>query len=60
MQIRRSGTQRSSKGPTEYFTGSVRIDPLYEAPAPARGTSASGTFEPGARTAWHTHPHGQK
>lgn len=59
MQIRRSGTQRSSKGPTEYFTGSVRIDPLYEAPAPARVTSASVTFEPGARTAWHTHPLGQ-
>jgi quercetin dioxygenase-like cupin family protein len=59
MQIRRSGTQPSGKGPTEYFTGNVRIDPLFEAPTPARVSSVSVTFEPGARTAWHTHPLGQ-
>jgi quercetin dioxygenase-like cupin family protein len=59
MQIRRSGSQPSTKGPTVYFSGEVRIDPLFEAPAPARVTSVSVTFEPGARTAWHTHPLGQ-
>jgi quercetin dioxygenase-like cupin family protein len=59
MEITRNGSQPSRKGPTEYFTGSVRIDPLFQAPEPARVTSASVTFEPGARTAWHTHPLGQ-
>ena len=59
MDIKRSGSQPSSKGSAEYFTGSVRIDPLFQAPAPARVVGASVTFEPGARTAWHTHPLGQ-
>ena len=59
MEIKRSGSQPSGKGPAEYFTGTVRIDPLFEAPAPARVFGASVTFEPGARTAWHTHPLGQ-
>jgi len=59
MEIKRSGSQSSSKGPAEYFTGTVRIDPLLQAPAPARLFGASVTFEPGARTAWHTHPLGQ-
>jgi len=59
MKIKRSGTQPSGKGPADYFTGAVRIDPLHEAPEPARVRSASVTFEPGARTAWHTHPLGQ-
>jgi len=59
MEIKRSGTQPSGKGPEEYFTGSVRVDPLFNAPAPARVFGASVTFEPGARTAWHTHPLGQ-
>ena len=59
MDIKRSGSQPSGKGPAEYFTGSVRIDPLFEAPDPARVVAASVTFEPGARTAWHTHPLGQ-
>jgi quercetin dioxygenase-like cupin family protein len=59
MEIKRNGTQPSGKGPAEYFTGNVRVDPLFEAPAPARGFGASVTFEPGARTAWHTHPLGQ-
>ncbi len=59
MEIKRNGTQPSGQGPAEYFTGTVRIDPLFEAPAPARGRAASVTFEPGARTAWHTHPLGQ-
>jgi quercetin dioxygenase-like cupin family protein len=59
MEIKRSGSQSSSKGPAEYFTGTVRIDPLFEAPEPARVRGASVTFEPGARTAWHTHPLGQ-
>ena len=59
MEIKQSGSQPSSKGPTEYFTGTVRIDPLLQAPAPARLFGASVTFEPGARTAWHTHPLGQ-
>ena len=59
MQIKRIGSQPSGKGVAENFTGSVRIDPLHEAPAPARVRSASVTFEPGARTAWHTHPLGQ-
>src|SRR4051812_11590251 len=59
MDIKRSGTQPSGKGPDEYFTGTVRIDPLFQAPDPARVAGASVTFEPGARTAWHTHPLGQ-
>jgi len=59
MEIKRSGSQPSGKGPVEYFTGSVRVDPLFEAPAPARVRGALVTFEPGARTAWHTHPLGQ-
>ena len=59
MDIKRSGSQPSGKGPAEYFTGAVRIDPLFEVPSPARAVGASVTFEPGARTAWHTHPLGQ-
>jgi quercetin dioxygenase-like cupin family protein len=59
MEIKRIGSQPSSKGPAEWFTGMVRVDPLFEAPAPARVRGASVTFEPGARTAWHTHPLGQ-
>ena len=59
MQITRSGLQPSGKGPAEYFTGVVRVDPLFQAPNPARVSGASVTFEPGARTAWHTHPLGQ-
>jgi len=59
MEIKRSGSQPSGKGPAEYFTGAVRVDPLFQAPEPARVTGASVTFEPGARTAWHTHPLGQ-
>jgi len=59
MQIKRSGTQPSQKGPEAWFTGTVRIDPLHTAPEPARAAMASVTFEPGARTAWHTHPLGQ-
>ena len=59
MEIKRSGSQPSSKGSADYFTGTVRIDPLFNAPAPARVLGASVTFEPGARTAWHTHPLGQ-
>ena len=59
MEIKRSGSQPSAKGPAEWFTGTVRIDPLLDAPSPARANGASVTFEPGARTAWHTHPLGQ-
>jgi len=59
MDIRRIGSQASGKGPAEWFTGMVRIDPLIQPNAPARVTAASVTFEPGARTAWHTHPLGQ-
>lgn len=59
MEIKRSGSQPSAKGPAEYFSGIVRVDPLFQPPAPARGFGASVTFEPGARTAWHTHPLGQ-
>jgi quercetin dioxygenase-like cupin family protein len=59
MEIKRVGSQPSGKGPAEYFTGTVRIDPLVQAPAPARVAAAAVTFEPGARTAWHTHPLGQ-
>lgn len=59
MEIKRSGSQPSGKGPAEYFTGTVRIDPLFQANDPARALGVSVTFEPGARTAWHTHPLGQ-
>lgn len=59
MQIKRSGTQASIVGPPEYFSGTVRIDPLFQPVAPARAAGASVTFEPGTRTAWHTHPLGQ-
>lgn len=56
MEIRRSGSQPSANGPAEYFTGNVRIEPLIEAPDPARVRAALVTFEPGAHSAWHTHP----
>lgn len=59
MDIRRSGSQPSRKGSAEWFTGAVRIDPLFQPSDPARAGAASVTFEPGARTAWHTHPLGQ-
>src|SRR5439155_737032 len=59
MEIKRSGSQSSTKGPADWFTGTVRLDPLFEPPEPARVRGASVTFEPGARTAWHTHPLGQ-
>ena len=59
MEIKRVGTTPSGKGPADWFTGNVRIDPLVQAAAPARVVAASVTFEPGARTAWHTHPLGQ-
>jgi quercetin dioxygenase-like cupin family protein len=59
MEIRRAGSQPSGKGPADWFTGSVRIDPLLGPPEPARVAGALVTFEPGARTAWHTHPLGQ-
>jgi quercetin dioxygenase-like cupin family protein len=59
LDIKRSGAQPSGRGPAEYFTGTVRVDPLFQAADPARAVAASVTFEPGARTAWHTHPLGQ-
>jgi quercetin dioxygenase-like cupin family protein len=59
MEIKRAGSQPSSKGPADWFTGTVRIDPLFAAAAPARAAANAVTFEPGARTAWHTHPLGQ-
>jgi quercetin dioxygenase-like cupin family protein len=59
MQIKRSGSQASNKGPSDWFTGTVRIDPLFPAAHPARAAGNSVTFEAGARTAWHTHPLGQ-
>jgi quercetin dioxygenase-like cupin family protein len=59
MEIKRSGSQPSDKGSAEYFTGNVRIDPMFNAPDPAHVNIASVTFEPGARTAWHSHPLGQ-
>ena len=59
MEIKRAGTQASAKGPSEWFTGTVRIDPLFQAPDPVLVQGASVTFEPRARTAWHTHPLGQ-
>jgi quercetin dioxygenase-like cupin family protein len=59
MDIKRIGSQDSLTGPKDYFTGTSRIDPLFDAPDPARVSGASVTFEPGARTVWHTHPYGQ-
>jgi len=59
MEIKRSDTQQSTKGSSEWFTGNVRIDPLFQAREPSRALGARVTFEPGARTAWHTHPLGQ-
>ena len=59
MNIMRAGSQPSAKGPAEWFTGTVRIDPLYPVTPPARAAGNAVTFEPGARTAWHTHPLGQ-
>jgi quercetin dioxygenase-like cupin family protein len=59
MKIKRVGSEPSTKGPADHFTGTVRIDPLFKAPDPARSAGSSVTFEPGARTAWHTHPLGQ-
>lgn len=59
MEIKRAGTQASIKGPADWFTGAVRIDPLFDATAPRRASGGSVTFEPGARSAWHTHPLGQ-
>jgi len=59
MEIKRAGSQPSAKGPSEWFTGVVRIDPLFQTPDPALVSGASVTFEPAARTAWHTHPLGQ-
>ena len=59
MDVKRAGTQPSGKGPADWFTGTVRIDPLFSGKAPARVAGAAVTFEPWARTAWHTHPLGQ-
>ncbi len=59
MEVKRAGTQPYAKGQSDWFTGTVRIDPLFQAPDPARVQGASVNFEPGARTAWHTHPLGQ-
>jgi quercetin dioxygenase-like cupin family protein len=59
MEIKSNGSRPSGKGPADWFTGTVRVDPLFEAPDPARVRGATVTFEPGARTAWHTHPLGQ-
>ncbi len=59
MQIKRNGSQAAAKGPAENFTGNVRIEPLFQSPGPAQFAGALVTFEPGARTAWHTHPCGQ-
>ena len=59
MDIKRNGSRPSNKAPVEHFTGDVRVDPLFDAPAPARALGAYVTFEPGARTAWHTHGLGQ-
>ena len=60
MEFKHSGSQPSGKGPSEWFTGSVRIDPLFPAVDPSRVSAALVTFEPGSRTAWHTHPLGQR
>jgi len=59
MELKRNGTQPSAKGPEDWFTGSVRIDPLFDPNEARRAAAATVTFEPGARTAWHTHPLGQ-
>lgn len=59
MEIRRNGSQPSARGPATFFTGTVRVDPLFQASDPARVSSAYVTFEPGARSNWHTHPLGQ-
>jgi quercetin dioxygenase-like cupin family protein len=59
IEIKRNGSRPSQKGPEDWFTGTVRIDPLFQSPEPARAGGAYVTFEPGARTAWHTHPLGQ-
>lgn len=59
VEVRRNGSQASGKGPADYFSGAVRVDPLFQADAPARMRGGSVTFEPGARSAWHTHPLGQ-
>ena len=59
MEIKRTGSRPSVRGPADWFTGAVRIDQLLDAPEPARAAGAHVTFEPGARTAWHTHPLGQ-
>jgi quercetin dioxygenase-like cupin family protein len=59
MDIKRSGAQPSARGSSDWFTGAVRVDPLFGPPEPARASGALVTFEPGARTAWHTHPLGQ-
>jgi hypothetical protein len=59
MDIKQNGSRPSGKGPVDYFTGAVRVDQLFQAADPARVTGASVTFEPGARTSWHTHPLGQ-
>lgn len=59
MEIKRNGSRPSGKGAAEYFTGTVRVDPLFEAADPARARGVTVTFEPGSRTAWHTHPLGQ-
>ena len=59
MDIKRVGSQPSTKGNQEWFSGTVRVDPLFQAPSPARVSAGKVTFEPGARTAWHTHPLGQ-
>ncbi len=59
MEIKRSGSQASAKPPADWFTGTVRVDSLFSAHEPARAVGASVTFEPGSRTAWHTHPLGQ-
>src|SRR5512141_3169297 len=59
MEIKKAGSQASTKGPADWFTGNVRVDPLFQAPDPALVSGASVTFEPGARTAWHSHPLGQ-
>src|SRR5687767_4601238 len=59
LRITRAGSQPSAKGPAEYFTGTVRVDPIFPATAPSRASGGHVTFEPGARSAWHTHPVGQ-
>jgi quercetin dioxygenase-like cupin family protein len=59
IDIKRNGSRPSQKGPEDWFTGTVRVDPLFQSPEPARAGGAYVTFEPGARTAWHTHPLGQ-